>query len=220
MDKIIIQIENEYKWTREYAQNVSMEYIKFMELRSKNPKLSPSNDVDKFWHQHILNTVHYRNFCNIKFRKFIDHDPEDANDVFTRNERLNNTIKTYNNTYSIVPPSKIWNNNTPETSIKIIYTFDTYTDNKFKNKSPRKDSGFKYDNIIITVPMQGTVKNLKKIIGEKTNHNPIAMRLVPDMDTYYKRIGQNMSIGDDVLLQTQPNSLILILEEMSHNGYC
>ena len=69
MESIIEQVQKEYTWSNEYAKKVCIEYLKFMDLRNKNQNLSPSNDIDKFWHQHILNTKMYRNFCVVKYRR-------------------------------------------------------------------------------------------------------------------------------------------------------
>lgn len=39
--------------------------------------ITPSYDVDQYWHEFILFTANYREFCNEHFGHFIDHFPED-----------------------------------------------------------------------------------------------------------------------------------------------
>lgn len=94
-------------WTDSYKLNVIKEYEKFLCLRSTNDKLSPSNDVDIVWHQHILNTKHYREYCNAKFGFFIDHDPTDAFDQSARKIRLANTFSEYKTKFG-EPNPVVW----------------------------------------------------------------------------------------------------------------
>jgi hypothetical protein len=36
-----------------------------------------SDEIDRFWHAHILHTRQYRDFCERVFGQYIDHDPLD-----------------------------------------------------------------------------------------------------------------------------------------------
>lgn len=52
-------------------------YRNFLYLRFKYPNeiLPPSEDIDEFWHNHILDTKKYRNDCQKIFGYYLDHDP-------------------------------------------------------------------------------------------------------------------------------------------------
>jgi hypothetical protein len=107
-----------YNWNTQYTNEVLDEYEKFLYLRSKNSNVSPSNDVDVVWHVHILNTKHYRNYCNTNFGQFIDHDPQDAFDQNKRQGRLVNTITDYTKKFGI-PNAQIWPpNHAPHIELK------------------------------------------------------------------------------------------------------
>lgn len=104
---IIEQIIKVRGWNRLYAERVAEEYIKFIIIRSSSPLSSPSTDIDIFWHQHLLNTEHYFNFCQNNFDKFVHHNPEDANDRTAQGKRLQNTISIYKNTFSYID-NHVW----------------------------------------------------------------------------------------------------------------
>ena len=111
------------KLTRAFAHktNTSIKEVEaiFTELKKflflsaiSKEMLSPSNKVDELWHQFILFTKDYRNFCITFFGKFIEHEPF-ITDV---NERENgNPPESYLRTYILlyvffeeVPNSKYW----------------------------------------------------------------------------------------------------------------
>lgn len=64
-------------WSREYADAVCVEYKKFLSLTRKYPDraIVPSSPVDKFWHQHILDTQKYGPDCEAVFGFFLHHFP-------------------------------------------------------------------------------------------------------------------------------------------------
>jgi hypothetical protein len=229
LDKIILQVQKHHNWTLDYSIKVSNEYTKFMFLRSKNNKLSPSNEIDKFWHQHILNTNHYYNFCTENFGKFIHHDPEDANDQIKRIERLNETTKNYKDLYKSNPPVNVWNGckdgdeeqdkKRDVLIIKLINTFDIYKDGKYVGKGTRINSGYKFDGRVFKVKKNGTLQNLSNELSRITEHPTIAIKFYEKYNDYHNEKGWNRSIDKNTPLD-KFNNLIVILEEMSSNGYC
>ncbi len=66
-------------WSSEKAQRVENSYKRFLYAlahKEENELLSPpSQEVDDFWHQHILDTRKYREDCNTVFGHYIDHTP-------------------------------------------------------------------------------------------------------------------------------------------------
>lgn len=80
LEPIIIKAmdcEEGYGWTKEYALQVSEEYLKFLQLCFDNPDESivPSSIVDDFWHLHILDTQKYQEDCIKHFGYFLHHFP-------------------------------------------------------------------------------------------------------------------------------------------------
>ena len=110
MQNILHQVKTSNSWSDEYTQAVLFEYERFLTLRSENETLSPSDDIDKFWHQHILNTKHYYEYCMTKFsNRFVHHNPMDACDQTAKQQRLLKTIKFYNLLYGNIINPKVWN---------------------------------------------------------------------------------------------------------------
>ena len=108
MNSIINQVMLEYSWDHHYAKSVAFEYMRFLELRNENKDLSPSDDIDRFWHQHILNTKHYFTYCFKKFSQIVHHDPTDAYDQKARALRLKNTMKAYTARFGPIKKKKVW----------------------------------------------------------------------------------------------------------------
>lgn len=64
-------------WTRAKADEVEVEYRRFLYLNKKYPneQISPSVEVDVFWHYHILDTMKYARDCDQVFGYFLHHFP-------------------------------------------------------------------------------------------------------------------------------------------------
>jgi hypothetical protein len=89
-------------WTQERADAAQAEYVRFLTLLQKKPKfmLVPwldehgRDDLDQFWHQHILDTAKYAADCQTLFGKMIHHNPhvmrgsEEESEAVTKTRRL------------------------------------------------------------------------------------------------------------------------------------
>jgi len=64
-------------WSREYLDQMEIEYKRFLTLSAKYPEetIATSKDVDKFWHGHILDTLKYAEDCQNVFGYFLHHFP-------------------------------------------------------------------------------------------------------------------------------------------------
>jgi hypothetical protein len=53
------------------------QYRRFLFLHHRHPNhpLVPSQEIDRVWHVHILDTAKYREDCQFLFGRFIDHFP-------------------------------------------------------------------------------------------------------------------------------------------------
>ena len=67
----------EATWNESMCDFAEVEYKKFLTLKMLYPKVSfvPSKLVDKFWHEHILDTKSYAEDCDTLFGTFIHHYP-------------------------------------------------------------------------------------------------------------------------------------------------
>lgn len=64
-------------WTLEQANAVEAEYRRFLYMSKIFPdeKIATSDDVDTFWHYHILDTLKYAEDCKQVFGYFLHHFP-------------------------------------------------------------------------------------------------------------------------------------------------
>ncbi|MEL6161824.1 MAG: glycine-rich domain-containing protein-like [Cyanobacteria bacterium J06623_5] len=87
-------------WTLERSTKAVEQYRKFLFLVYRYPgeRIVPSREVDQVWHTHILDTVKYREDCDLLFEKFMDHWPyfglkdeaerQELNDAFSHTQQL------------------------------------------------------------------------------------------------------------------------------------
>lgn len=64
-------------WSEAKAEAIDIEYRRFLYLHLRYPddQHSPSEDVDMFWHYHILDTKKYAADCDTAFGYFLHHYP-------------------------------------------------------------------------------------------------------------------------------------------------
>lgn len=74
--KLMVSEDNE-KMSFELSELAEREYKRFLTLVKANPKIEivPTKLMDKFWHQHILDTVAYQKDCMQVFGYFLHHFP-------------------------------------------------------------------------------------------------------------------------------------------------
>lgn len=96
-------------FTSEESALAESEYRKFLALHLMYPEadIVPCHLVDDIWHQHILDTIAYREDCDAIFGRFLDHFPyfgmrgeDDAKALFDAYE---DTLKRYEAAFGPTP---------------------------------------------------------------------------------------------------------------------
>lgn len=88
------------------------EYKKFIYLGTVgDAPVTPSKVIDTVWHEHILFSRAYREFCRDVLGRDFDHNPEllpiaEQNDVFAR--QYLDTLDAYRTEFNAMPPSDVW----------------------------------------------------------------------------------------------------------------
>jgi hypothetical protein len=69
--------EDGYGWTAEHVDRIELGYKRFLALLAMHPgrQFAPTQDIDKFWHAHILDTRKYAADCEQIFGEFLHHNP-------------------------------------------------------------------------------------------------------------------------------------------------
>ncbi|HXC95172.1 MAG TPA: hypothetical protein VNU92_05695 [Edaphobacter sp.] len=91
----------------ERAEAARTEYVRFLTLLQKRPgfMLVPwsdkegRDDLDQFWHQHILDTAKYAADCNALFGKMIHHNPHVVRGSDNERDGVEKTQRLYARTF-------------------------------------------------------------------------------------------------------------------------
>ncbi len=66
-------------WSREYAESIEQAYKNYLTMLVKYQNdaedILLAEDVDEFWHTHILQTIKYTEDCEAVFGKYLHHNP-------------------------------------------------------------------------------------------------------------------------------------------------
>jgi hypothetical protein len=103
------RLANENYWTKEFTRKAIVEYKKFMYLAATSDfMVSPSEIVDQVWHEHLIFTQSYTDFCRL-LGKTIQHVPSTHNkDEFEKfMQAKERTRKFYASSFGEMP-KEIW----------------------------------------------------------------------------------------------------------------
>jgi uncharacterized protein (TIGR04222 family) len=108
-----IRLAKENNWTHHFTQQALLEYRKFMYLAAtSNVMVSPSEIVDIVWHQHLIFSQSYTEFCT-RLGKNIPHIP--STHSRQEHEKFHKARESTTAHYNAVfgkQPSDIWEHNT------------------------------------------------------------------------------------------------------------
>ena len=75
-ESVVNRFANKNRLSSEQSLNLHMRLDSFLTRAVENKiNLSPSKEIDTVWHDFILDTKEYANYCMLKFGKFIHHVP-------------------------------------------------------------------------------------------------------------------------------------------------
>lgn len=113
---------SEATWTEQLSDFAEIEYKKFLTLKMLYPKVSlvPSKLIDKFWHEHILDTKSYAKDCDKLFGHFIHHYPYFGiygdEDQQALQASFEDTIALYEKHFGKYPTNELYGNKVIEAS--------------------------------------------------------------------------------------------------------
>lgn len=106
------KIMKKHKLPKAFVYRAIEEYKKFIYLGIISDfYVTPSKYIDIIWHEHILFSKGYRDFCNNVIHYQFDHQPElvatqDQTDIFTA--QYEETLELYKTEFGMEPPENIW----------------------------------------------------------------------------------------------------------------
>lgn len=108
-------------WDTRFALRAIDEYRKFVFLGvTGDSPVTPSKVIDQVWHEHLLFTKPYREFCRDVLHHDFDHHPELV-PVDTQTEAFSQqyeqTLQRYVEQFNVLPPTDIWG--TPKFTLQV-----------------------------------------------------------------------------------------------------
>jgi hypothetical protein len=97
----------------EHLDLLEQEYRRFLAMHIAYPdaEIVPCHMVDEIWHQHILDTIAYREDCDRLFGGFLDHFPyfgmRGDDDAQALHEAYGDTLEIYEREFG-EPPEGTW----------------------------------------------------------------------------------------------------------------
>jgi hypothetical protein len=101
---ILDKLRNQMGWQESHALETCDMYRKFLILQRKYGhmyNLPPSEDMDEFWHMHILDTKAYRKDCDVIFGHYLDHYPYLGIDATSNLKDLENAFSKTQELYAL-----------------------------------------------------------------------------------------------------------------------
>ncbi len=99
-------------WTHEFALRAIEEYRKFVYLGvASDFVVTPPKIIDQVWHEHLLFSRPYREFCRDVLERDFDHNPElvpsdEQTEAF--HSQYAATLEFYRDEFNVMPPADIW----------------------------------------------------------------------------------------------------------------
>jgi hypothetical protein len=108
------KIAKKHGWKNDFAIRALSEYKKFIYLGLVSDfQVTPSKIIDVVWHEHLLFSKAYRDFCAEIIEQAFDHHPElipMADQTGRFSAQYLDTVELYKTEFGIEPPADIWGN--------------------------------------------------------------------------------------------------------------
>jgi uncharacterized membrane protein YgcG len=108
-------------WETRFALRALDEYKKFLFLGvTGSTPVTPSKVIDQVWHEHLLFTRAYRQFCKEVLHHDFDHHPElvpEDSQTALFSEQYEETLRRYVAEFNVLPPPDIWG--TPKFTLEV-----------------------------------------------------------------------------------------------------
>ena len=106
------KIARKHHWSHRFTVRAINEYKKFVFLGiTSDAPVTPSRVIDTVWHEHLLFSRAYRDFCRTVLEREFDHNPEllpmdEQTTAFQ--SQFDATCDAYEREFNRLPPADIW----------------------------------------------------------------------------------------------------------------
>jgi len=136
------KVAKKHDWKNHFTLRALSEYKKFIYLGLVGDfQVTPSKVIDVVWHEHLLFSKAYRDFCNDVIEHQFDHHPEllpMADQTGRFSAQYLDTLDLYRTEFGLEPPADIWG----------ITKFDKEQLDKegFRSAKKKRNAGWVDDN--------------------------------------------------------------------------
>ncbi|MBA3560241.1 MAG: hypothetical protein H0W30_16750 [Gemmatimonadaceae bacterium] len=99
-------------WTSAFSLRAIEEYRKFVYLGMVSERsVTPPKVIDQVWHEHLLFSRPYREFCRDVLKRDFDHNPElvpSERQTEAFHAQYDATLELYRDEFNMTPPADIW----------------------------------------------------------------------------------------------------------------
>lgn len=99
-------------WSQKFARRAIAEYKKFIYLGIVSDfPVTPPKVIDQVWHEHLLFSKAYRDFCRETLQRDFDHNPEivpSASQTAVYEKQYDATLALYESEFDMLPPEAFW----------------------------------------------------------------------------------------------------------------
>ena len=176
MDEFKLYMMKDKGWSSDHYDKILFEFNRFITLYHEDDNISPNGAVDTFWHEFLLETRIYHEYCFDKFGHYVHHSVLRSQDNNWKH-RYQQTLTKYKNKYGDID-NEFWVTVDDDNSSKVSSS----------NVSPSNVSPSKVD---LNSFDMNEIDLMKNLVGQP--HFPVTVKGLTGR-TYIIQTCDNMTI--------------------------
>lgn len=157
----------------DFLEALLQEYLRYIYIKisKRHVSFQPCEDVDKFWHAHIICTRQYHEFCNrCNNGVYIHHSPDRNNNA----SAYRNTLKEYTAFFGTEPTPQFWGEGKSSSSSTIKAESESLNA-KSGSSTIKKDGVYVVKIPVVDISLEDLDKVVQPNIGGCTKSEVIAI---------------------------------------------
>ncbi|HWD90795.1 MAG TPA: hypothetical protein VG938_00465 [Verrucomicrobiae bacterium] len=103
-DPLVYRMVDKYKWTEAAARECFEDLKKFLYMAVLADKpVAPTEKLDEMWHNFILYTMDYAEYCQTRFGLFVHHRPRRRDDPKSTRNMRQETLEFASELFAVLP---------------------------------------------------------------------------------------------------------------------
>ena len=186
MDEFKLYMMKDKGWSSDHYDKILFEFNRFITLYHEDDNISPNGAVDTFWHEFLLETRIYHEYCFDKFGHYVHHSVLRSQDNNWKH-RYQQTLTKYKNKYGDID-NEFWVTVDDDNSSKVSSSNVSPSNVSPSNVSPSNVSPSKVD---LNSFDMNEIDLMKNLVGQP--HFPVTVKGLTGR-TYIIQTCDNMTI--------------------------